>query len=79
MMWHWFLLMKFINLTNECLNHFFVISNMAICKSIVKFVVSLITLIAQPLKKNIYIYIYIERERQRERERERENHAKGCP
>ena len=70
--------MKFINLTNECLNHFFVISNMAICKSIVKFVVSLITLIAQPLKKK-KIYIYIERERQRERERERENHAKGCP
>ena len=58
--------MKFINLTNECLNHFFVISNMAICKSIVKFVVSLITLIAQPLKKKKYIYIYRERERERE-------------
>ena len=29
--------MNFINITNECLNHIFVINNMAICKSIVKF------------------------------------------
>ena len=62
--------MNFINLTNECLNHFFVISNMTICKSIVKFVVSLTLLKKkkrQPLKYiyilqksdlNIYIYIY---------------------
>ena len=47
----------------------FVISNMAICKSIVKFVVSLITLIkknAQPLK-NIYNLINkkIKKERRR--------------
>ena len=52
-------LMKFINLTNEFLNQFFFISNMAICKSIIKFVVSLTSLIkknAQPLK-NIYNFI----------------------
>ena len=58
---YWLSLMKFINLTNECLNHFFVISNMTICKSIVKFVLSLTLLKKkkrQPLK-NIYIYIYV--------------------
>ena len=60
-MWHWLLLMKFINLTNECLNHFFVISKMVICKPMVKFVESLTSLIkknVQPLK-NIYIYNFI--------------------
>jgi len=53
--------MKFINLINECLNHFFVISKMVICKSIVKFVVSLTSLIKKMynLLKKIYIYIYI--------------------
>ena len=58
-MWHWLLLMKFINLTNECLNHFFVISKMVICKPMVKFVESLKSLIkknVQPLK-NIYIIL----------------------
>ena len=54
--------MKFINLTNEYLNNFFVISNMAICKLIIKLVVSLTPLIkkknAQPLK-NIYNFINI--------------------
>ena len=52
-------LMKFINLTNEFLNQFFFISNMAICKSTIKFVVFLTSLIkknAQPLK-NIYNFI----------------------
>ena len=51
--------MKFINLTNECLNHFFVISKMVICKPMVKFVESLKSLIkknVQPLK-NIYIIL----------------------
>ena len=61
-MWYWLSLMKFINLTNEYLNNFFVISNMAICKLIIKLVVSLTPLIkkknAQPLK-NIYNFINI--------------------
>ena len=51
--------MNFINLTNECLYHFFVINNMTICKPIVKFVISLTLLIiknVQPLK---YIYNFI--------------------
>ena len=50
-------MMKFINLTNECLNFFFVISNMVICKLIVKFIVSLTSLIkknAQLKKKKNY-------------------------
>ena len=63
MMWHWFSLIKFINLTNKCLNHFFVISNITICKLIVKFIVSLTSVVikknAQPLYIYIYIYIYI--------------------
>ena len=53
--------MNFINLTNECLYHFFVINNITICKPIVKFVVSLISLIkknVQPLE-NIYSFIKI--------------------
>ena len=53
--------MNFINLTNECLYHFFVINNMAICKPIVKFVIFLTSLIkknVQPLK-NIYNFIKI--------------------
>ena len=44
-MWHWLSLMNFINLTNECLYYFFVINNMTICKLVVKFVVSLTSLI----------------------------------
>ena len=44
-MWHWLSLMNFINLTNEYLYNFFVINNMTICKPIVKFVVSLTSII----------------------------------
>ena len=35
------ILMNFISLINEYLNYFFVISDMLICKPIIKFVVSL--------------------------------------
>ena len=60
MMWHWLSLIKFINLTNEYLNYFFVISNITIGKLIVKFVVFLTSLKknAQPLK-NKYDFIKI--------------------
>ena len=53
--------MKFINLTNECLNFFFVISNMVICKLIVKFIVSLTSLIKKMhnfKKKIIKIWVF---------------------
>ena len=49
--------MNFINLTNKCLYHFFVINNMKICKPTVKFVVSLTSLIKK--MNNILKIIYI--------------------
>ena len=51
--------MNFINLTNECLYHFFMINNMAICKLIVKFVVFLTSSIKKnvELLENIYNFI----------------------
>ena len=51
--------MNFINLINECLNYFFVTHDMLTCKFIIKFVVSLTSLLfffflrAQPLEKKI--------------------------
>ena len=51
--------MNFINLTNECLYHFFMINNMTICKLIVKFVVFLTSLIKKNVEilENIYNFI----------------------
>ena len=52
--------MSFNNVINEYLKYFFVIGNMLICKSIVKFVISLTSLIIksaqQFLKKIIFFY-----------------------
>ena len=43
--------MNFNNLIKECLNYFFVIGDISICKFIVKFVVSLASLIKNKNKK----------------------------
>ena len=51
--------MSFNNIIDEYLKYFFVISNMSVCKSIVKFVMSLTLLIiksAQPFKKTHIFY-----------------------
>ena len=53
--------MNFINLSNECLNNFFVIGIMLICKPLLKFMISLASLINPKKKKNLTIfkkYIY---------------------
>ena len=47
-------MMSFNNVINEYLKYFFVIGNMSVCKFIIKFVISLISLIiknAQQFKK----------------------------
>ena len=58
-MWHCLSLMNFINLTNECLYQLFVINNMTICKPIVKFVVSLTSLIKKCTTFRKYMYNFI--------------------
>ena len=52
--------MSFNNVINKYLKYFFVIGNMSICKSIVKFVISLTSLIiksAQQFFKKSYFFI----------------------
>jgi len=48
--------MNINKLINKSLNYFFVICDMSLCKSIVTFVVSLVSLIKKKLKKKVNNY-----------------------
>ena len=50
--------MSFNNVINEYLKYFFVIGNMSVCKSIIKFVISLISLIIKSAQQfeNFHIF-----------------------
>ena len=50
--------MNFNNVINEYLKYFFVISNMSVCKFIVKFIISLTSLIIKSAYQNKKIYIF---------------------
>ena len=50
--------MSFNNVINEYLKYFFVIGNMSVCKSIIKFVMSLISLIIKSAQQSEKIHIF---------------------
>ena len=52
--------MSFNNVINEYLKYFFVIGNMSVCKSIIKFVISIISLIIKSAQQfeNFHIFFY---------------------
>ena len=51
--------MRFNNVINEYLKYFFVIGNMSVCKSIIKFVISLISLIIKNAQQFEKIHIFL--------------------
>ena len=50
--------MRFNNVINEYLKYFFVIGNMLVCKSIIKFVISLTSLIIKSAQQFEKIHIF---------------------
>ena len=52
--------MSFNNVINEYLKYFFMIGNMSVCKSIVKFVISLTSLIIKSVQQFEKIHIFYE-------------------
>ena len=51
--------MSFDNVINEYLKYFVVIGNMSVCKSIIKFVISLISLIIKNAQQFEKIHIFL--------------------